>query len=217
MEYVKICGLRKYEHVQLCIDHGADAVGFIYNIPSSPRNIEKNELKSLLRKIKDKILTVIVIKPSNVIELEEIMQDIEVSYYQIHIAFDIQELKKLSEMNKKKLILALKVNQANKKSIIKQINEYGNQFYGFLIDNSEGHGNEMDIEIVKEILNKTEGKRVIIAGGIKNNNVENIISVLRPHGIDASSSLESEKGVKNHSKIIEFLDNIKDIKNKLGE
>ncbi|KKL19945.1 hypothetical protein LCGC14_2460410, partial [marine sediment metagenome] len=34
MEYVKICGLKKYDHVQICIENGADAVGFLYNVPS---------------------------------------------------------------------------------------------------------------------------------------------------------------------------------------
>ena len=29
MEYVKICGLKKYEDVLLCIEYGADAVGLI--------------------------------------------------------------------------------------------------------------------------------------------------------------------------------------------
>ncbi|MHA2128418.1 MAG: hypothetical protein ACW99L_00465 [Promethearchaeota archaeon] len=48
MEYVKICGLKRYEHVLLCIEYGADAVGFIYNVPESPRNLQTMELKTLL-------------------------------------------------------------------------------------------------------------------------------------------------------------------------
>jgi len=217
MEYVKICGLKNHDHVQLCNDHGADAVGFIYNIPSSPRNIEKKELKSLLNEIKDKILTVVVAKPASIIELEDIMQDINASYYQIHVPFDIQELNKLSEPDKKKLIFAIKVNKKNKESAIKQINEHGNQFHAILIDNSEGHGNEIDIEIMEDIFNETKGTKIIVAGGIKNNNVEKIIKILRPYGIDASSSLESKKGIKDPLKIIEFLDIINDIKKKLRE
>ena len=91
MEYVKICGLKNYEHVQLCIDGEADAVGFIYNIPESPRNVQKKDLVSILNEIEDKILTVIVLKPSSILELEEIMKDIKVSFYQIHINFEIEK------------------------------------------------------------------------------------------------------------------------------
>ena len=39
MQYVKICGLKQYDHVQLCVDNGASAVGFIYMVPSSPINL----------------------------------------------------------------------------------------------------------------------------------------------------------------------------------
>jgi len=211
MEYVKICGLKQYDHVQLCIDNGASAVGFIYKIPTSPRNLQISELKELLIEIRNKILTVLVIKPASILELREIMNDISASYFQVHIDFDLQELNTLSSKDKNKIILVVKVNQTNKQLVIEQINDNKSQFFAFLIDNSEGHGNELDFELVKEVVKKTDGARVIVAGGINVENIEKILDDLRPYGIDASSSLESEKGVKNSSKIKEFLDKIKKI------
>jgi len=211
MEYVKICGLKQYDHVQLCIDNGASAVGFIYKIPTSPRNLQISELKELLIEIRNKILTVLVIKPASILELREIMNDIPASYFQVHIDFDLQELNTLSSKDKNKIILVVKVNQTNKQLVIEQINDNKSQFFAFLIDNSEGHGNELDFELVKEVVKKTDGARVIVAGGINVENIEKILDDLRPYEIDASSSLESEKGVKNSSKIKEFLDKIKKI------
>ncbi len=209
MEYVKICGLKEYDHVQLCIDNGASTVGFIYKVPSSPRNLTSIKLKSILSKIGNKISTVVVLKPTSVPELIEVMNDIPASLFQIHIGFDIKELDKLSNYWKNKIILALNVNEANKQLVIDQINDLKNHFFAFLIDNSEGHGNELEFEIVKEILNNTPGARIIVAGGIKVENVNDIIDVLEPYGIDASSSLESERGVKDPSKMKEFLEIIK--------
>jgi phosphoribosylanthranilate isomerase len=211
MEYVKICGLKQYDHVQLCIDNGASAVGFIYKVPASPRNLKTSELKKLLSKIGSKILTVVVFKPTSILELKEIMNDIPTSYYQIHTSFDIKELNTLSIEQKNKIILALKVNQANKQLVIEQINDFKSQFFAFLIDNSEGHGNELELELIKDVFKKSTGARVIVAGGIKAENVKNIVDVLEPYGIDASSSLESEKGVKDPSKIKEILEIIKKI------
>jgi len=211
MEYVKICGLKQYDHVQLCINNGANAVGFIYKVPTSPRNLQTPELKYLLTEIGNKILTVVVLKPASILELKEIMNDIPSSNFQVHIDFDAQELNTLSSEYKNKIILVLKVNHTNKQLVIEQINEFKSQFFAFLIDNSEGHGNELDFELVKDVLKKTAGARVIIAGGINVENVEKILDDLNPYGIDASSSLESEKGVKNPSKIKDFLDKIKKI------
>lgn len=215
MEYVKICGLKEYEHIELCIDNGADAVGFIYNVPSSPRNLQKSELKSLLIKIAKKILTVIVVKPSSIFELKELMNDIDASYFQIHINFDFQELDKLSNEYKEKLILALKVNQINKESVIKKIKQFHDQIFAFLIDNSEGHGTKFDFDLVREILRETNDARIILAGGIDINNIEKITKNLKSYGIDVSSSLELEKGVKDPIKIKNFLEKIKEIKNNL--
>jgi len=211
MEYVKICGLKQYDHVQLCINNGANAVGFIYKVPTSPRNLQTPELKYLLTEIGNKILTVVVLKPASILELKEIMNNIPSSNFQVHIDFDAQELNTLSSEYKNKIILVLKVNHTNKQLVIEQINEFKSQFFAFLIDNSEGHGNELDFELVKDVLKKTAGARVIIAGGINVENVEKILDDLNPYGIDASSSLESEKGVKNPSKIKDFLDKIKKI------
>jgi len=211
MEYVKICGLKQYDHVQLCIDNGASAVGFIYKVPTSPRNLKTSELKKLLSKIGSKILTVVVFKPTSILELKEIMNDIPTSYYHLHTSFDKKELNTLSIEQKKKIILALKVNQANKQLVIEQINDFKSQLFAFLIDNSEGHGDELELELIRDVFKKSTGARVIVAGGIKAENVKNIVDVLEPYGIDASSSLESEKGVKDPSKIKELLEIIKKI------
>ncbi|MFX1276329.1 MAG: phosphoribosylanthranilate isomerase [Promethearchaeota archaeon] len=215
MEYVKICGLKKHEHVQLCINNGADAIGFIYNVPTSPRNMLKHEIKDLLEQIKNKILTVIVLKPSNLVELEKTMNDFNPSYFQIHCDFNLQELKKLDLKERRKLIVALKVNHENKESIIRLIEQNHDQFFAFLIDNSEGHGNVLNIDFLGDVLKKTSGTNLIVAGGITIENIENIMKVLKPFGIDVSSSLESEKGVKDSSKIIEFLNKVREIRKKM--
>ena len=155
MDFVKICGLKQYDHVQLCIDNGANAVGFIYKVPTSPRNLQTLKLKNLLTEIGDKILTVVVLKPANLLELKCTINEIPASYFQVHIDFDIHELTTLSIEYQNKIILALKVNHNNKQLVIEQINDHKSQFYGFLIDSSEGHGIELDFELVKEVLKRS--------------------------------------------------------------
>jgi len=217
MEYIKICGLKQYEHVLLCIEYGADAVGFIYNVPESPRNLQKTELKTLLKKINNKISTVIVLKPSSVLEVEKVINDINASHFQIHANFDVIELEKLSKEHKKKVILALKVDQANKDSMLKLINNFNGQFFAFLIDNSEGRGRVLDFELVKDILKKNSKTNLIVAGGISIENVEEIINVLKPYGIDISSSLESEEGVKDPYRIKYILTKINELKKNMSD
>jgi len=215
MEYVKICGLKNFEDIKLCINNGANAVGFICNVPKSPRNLREAEINQLLKKIPRKIRTVLVFKPKNASEVVEIMNKIEADLYQVHCRFNIRSLDRFSSEIKRKLIIALKVDEGNKSSVIQKINLSFNQFFAFLLDGSEGQGIEFDYDLVLEILKKTYGTKVILAGGISIGNVENIIKILKPFGIDVSSSLENEKGIKDPKKIKNFLEKLIEIKQEI--
>jgi len=215
MEYVKICGLKNFEDIKLCINNGANAVGFICNVPESPRNLDKTEIIELLNEIPKDIRTVLVSKPKNTSEVAEIMNQIEADLYQVHISFNIRSLDRFSTEIKRKLIIALKVDEENKSSVIQKINLSFNQFFAFLLDSSEGQGIEFDYDLVLEILKKTNGTKVILAGGISIGNVENIIKILKPFGIDVSSSLESEKGIKDPKKMKKFLEKLIEIKQEI--
>lgn len=211
MEYIKICGLKNMEDIQLCIDNGANALGFIYNVPESPRNLSKLELENLLKQIPKGIKKVIIIKANNTSEVLQIMNDVKADLYQIHCKFDIRDLDKISSIKKKKIIVALRVDRDSKEDVIRKINHSFDQFFAFLIDNSEGNGAEIDNDLVLEIRRKTAPSKIIVAGGINISNVEEIISYIEPYGIDVSSSLEKERGVKDPKAIKVFLEKIKKI------
>jgi phosphoribosylanthranilate isomerase len=211
MEYIKICGLKRYQDVQICEKHGGNPVGFVYNVPSSPRNLEKSEINTLVKKIDHKILSVAVSKLNTISELSKFMKDVNTDYYQIHGRFAQKELMGLPATIKEKIIIALKVDSSNIQEIIQTIQTLKGQFFAFLIDNSEGKGTALNIRFVKDLLSKSGTNRIILAGGINIENVKEIID-LNPYGIDVSSSLESKKGVKDPSKIIQFLKKVNKIK-----
>jgi phosphoribosylanthranilate isomerase len=215
MEYVKICGLKRIEDINICIEKGATAVGFVYNVPDSPRNLKKSEILNILKQIPKKIKTVITFRASNVFDIQNVMNEIEADLYQAHFSFNLNDLDKISNGSKKRLIIALKANHNSKQDVIKLINSYNNQFFAFLLDNSQGSGTQFDFNLLFEIKNRTSGSKLIIAGGINNENLESLIRVLKPYGIDASSSLESEKGIKDSNKIKEFLGKINEIKDSI--
>ena len=212
MEYVKICGLRNPLHIKLCIEYGADAIGFVYKVPSSPRNLEKDELLALLREFPRGILRVIINKSDSLSDCVKIMNEIDAEFYQFHCNFSLREFDKLPTNMKQRIIVGMKVNRGNKHLVINEIIYSFDQFFAFLLDNSEGQGKSLDFELIQDILKQTYGSKLIIAGGINIDNVEYLIKNLKPFGIDASSSLESERGMKDPVTIVKFLDKVKEIK-----
>ena len=215
MEYVKVCGLKTYSTIQLSINHGATAVGFIFDVPESPRNLEKSKIKKLIKIIPKECRTVLVFKPKSIHKIKKIVNHINADLYQIHSNFNNKELEKISENFKKKIIVAIKLNRSNTNSVFNLINQFQDRFFAFLIDNSEGHGKVLDFDLVQEILENRGKARIILAGGISIENVTDIVKKLDPYGIDVSSSLEIEKGVKDPYKIIQFLDKVNYLKQKL--
>ncbi|MBD3227676.1 MAG: hypothetical protein GF329_05765 [Candidatus Lokiarchaeota archaeon] len=212
MEYVKICGLKDLESVKLCNDYGADAVGFIYNVPSSPRNLNHSRLLSLLSKVPNGLKKVIVLKPSNLKELKNTINQLDADYYQIHTNFNLCTLLMLPIKIRRRVIVGLKINERNINYVIHLINKLNNHIYAFLIDNSEGHGNRLDENLLKKFYNRIKGAKFILAGGIDISNVESIIRNFEPYGIDVSSSVESARGEKDPTKIIKFLKKVQNVK-----
>ena len=95
--------------------------------------------------------------------------------------------------------------------MIGYINENYDKFFAFLIDSSEGHGKLLNYDLINEVLSNSNNAKIIIAGGINEENVEEIIHKQNLFGIDVSSSLESEKGVKNPELIKSFLKKVSSI------
>jgi phosphoribosylanthranilate isomerase len=51
--------------------------------------------------------------------------------------------------------------------------------------------------------------RIILAGGLNPENVAAAIRIVNPYGVDASSSLEHSPGVKDHEKMAQFIERVR--------
>ena len=54
--------------------------------------------------------------------------------------------------------------------------------------------------------------RSIIAGGVSENNIEEIFTKFKPHAVDVSSSIEESIGKKNHNKMKNLFKKINQIR-----
>ena len=205
----KICGIKNEETLLCCENNNVDFFGMIF-YPKSPRNISIEDA-SLLQKKSEylKINGVGVFFNKKISEIEEIIKNLKLRYVQLHGSENesyIRDVKK----NDVKIIKSISINNVND---LKKIYNYNSADY-FLFDYKPlkgelpgGNAKSFDWKILKDL--KTD-KPWFLSGGININNIKQIIKDIKPFGIDLSSGVEKELGIKDNRIINNFISKLKD-------
>ena len=113
---VKICGLTTAEQVTTAIEHGANFCGFILNYKKSHRYIDYQTAKKLTSLNKKSSSFVGVLVDPTQEELETFAQ-LNLDYFQIYGDYTSEQIKKIKDQYKKKIIVALQIK--NKEDVLK--------------------------------------------------------------------------------------------------
>ncbi len=204
---VKICGIKDTVTILNCEKNKIDFFGMIF-YAKSPRNINFNQAKKLQIFSKDlNIEGVGVFVNENINDIKLKIKELELSFVQLHGDEDnnyINEIKKLNT----KVIKKISINNIED---LNNIEKYYSADY-FLFDykpNSDempgGNAKSFDWEIVNNLKVK---KPWFLSGGINLKNIELIKSEIKPFGIDLSSGVEKELGIKDNHIINNFMDKL---------
>jgi len=204
---IKICGIQNEDTLLCCETNKVNFFGMIF-YPKSPRNISFENARILQNISKDlKINGVGVFVNKNIDELGEIIKNLELKFVQLHGSEDEQYIKSLKKMNVK-IIKSISIKDNND---LNKINKYENVDY-FLFDYKPlkdelpgGNSKSFDWNIIKNLKTK---KQWFLSGGININNIEKIIEGLNPSGVDLSSGVEKELGIKDNRIINNFIEKL---------
>ena len=210
---VKVCGLTREEDVAIAVEAGADAVGFILGIPSSPRNLTLEKAERLVSKVPVFVDSVIVTAPKSFEWLIEVVQRVKPSAIQIHgkEQLDFTEIRR--KLGNTRLIKTVYVKEALDKETLKELKD----FDAILLDSFNkgqygGTGKIHDWGLSAKIREAVKHVPVILAGGLKSENVKEAILKVQPYAVDVASGVEQEPGIKDHEKVRAFVENAKQIK-----
>jgi phosphoribosylanthranilate isomerase len=200
---VKICGMTRREDIIAAVNAGADAVGFIVDIASSPRNLTVDKARQLIDFVPPFVSPVVVTQSG---ALESVNNHLHPPYVQI-IGAD-PEAEVLSRLHNVKKIKALQVTS----SIVTELKMGHYSMYDALLVDSHikgqlgGTGRIHDWNVSREIRQLVSPRPLILAGGLTEFNVTEAIKKVRPFAVDVSSGVESRPGVKDHSKMRWFVE-----------
>lgn len=207
---VKICGITSTKDLLTAVEAGADAVGFVVNVPQSPRNLTVNKAKEIIKSAPVFVETVIVTVTSDINQLVKIHKELNTGSIQIH------GLKKYHEIRRSlpdtHLIGAIQSDA----QALRNAKEASDILDAVLLDSYVpgkygGTGITHDWELSKHIREAIHPKPLIIAGGLKPENVKEAVQLVKPYAVDVSSGVESQPGIKDPKKVSEFIKNAKEV------
>ncbi len=205
---IKICGIQNKENLFCCEKNKVDFFGMIF-YKKSPRNISfenANELQKLSKELN--INGVGVFVNENINKLIELINYLELKFVQLHGEEDYNYINQLKKL---KIQIIKKISVKEIEDIYK-INNYSNADF-FLFDykpkNNElpgGNSKSFNWDLLNYL--KTT-KPWFLSGGINIDNIEHIKRKILPFGIDLSSGVEKELGIKDNQTINNFMDKLK--------
>jgi phosphoribosylanthranilate isomerase len=189
---VKICGLRNIADVEVAIDAGANAVGFVF--AESVRRISPQEAAIATANMRDDIRKVAVMRhPTN-----EEWQDVLVNFRPDVLQTDIEDFETLDVPATVQCLPVIREGNPLLKGDLPDV---------FLYEGAKsGRGETVDWEMAEAIARRG---RMLLAGGLSAKNMSEAVAAVRPFGVDVSSAVESEPGIKSPELIREFINAVR--------
>jgi phosphoribosylanthranilate isomerase len=207
---VKICGITRKEDLDAAVEAGADAVGFVVGVTSSPRNLSLTEAERLIRHVPPFVASVLVTVPRSIGDFA-VYEKLNPDVIQVHGEdLDTAESIRL-KLPDTQLIWAV---NAQLVSHLDAVAGAAKLFDAVLVDSFAdgrygGTGVVHDWELSRRVKQAVQPKPLILAGGLNPENVAEAVCTVEPYAVDVSSGVERHPGIKSHQKMVEFIKNAK--------
>ncbi|MDO5382965.1 MAG: phosphoribosylanthranilate isomerase [Eubacteriales bacterium] len=206
---VKICGLTSEADAGLLAKYGADYGGIVMFYPKSKRNTEADIAGMIVDKLKKSDIKSVAVVVSPDMEQIDIIEKTGFDYVQIH-----GELKEeVYNRTGIPIIRAINIKDDDVSSVKESVEwcRRKDKITGLLLDAGvPGSGKIFDWNNVKDL--QLSGKKIILAGGLTSDNVEEAIKTVKPDVVDVSSGVEYDdpltKG-KDENKVKTFIRNVR--------
>jgi phosphoribosylanthranilate isomerase len=204
MVRVKICGITNAADALAAIDAGANLLGFNF-YANSPRHISAAEAAEIRSQLPKKVKAVGIFVNAAPGEAAALCKSLKLHAAQLHGDETPEDVAELAAS-----LPVFKAFRVEPDFPLATLDEYP-EAYAFLFDAANtgqygGTGHTTDWDVARRA---TVGRRIILAGGLRVENVAAAVRIVRPYGIDVASGVESEPGKKDHGRLREFIQEVR--------
>jgi phosphoribosylanthranilate isomerase len=193
---VKICGITTWDDARLSIDLGASALGFNF-YPPSPRAISPAGAWSIIRRLPPFVEAVGVFVNWPPLVVEALAHALRLGSVQLHGAEPPGEVDEL--VRKHRVIKAVQVKRGFRvASLARYRTADAILLDGFARGLLGGTGRTLDWKLARVA---SHYGRIILAGGLKPENIAEAIRVAQPFAVDIASGVEVRLGRKDPARL----------------
>ena len=208
---VKFCGFTQIDDVKQAVALGVDAIGLVF-YPLSPRAVSAVQAQDLVRHIPAFVSVVALVVNMSADELANLAEQVAFDVIQFHGDESASDCARLARQVNKRWVKALRIDAESQTlaSINAQIKEFAEAGASSILldayhkDTYGGTGERFDWSLIPS--NAT--LPIILAGGLTPQNVADTLT-LPISAVDVSGGIESAKGIKEASKMADFIKAVK--------
>ena len=199
---IKICGFTNAEVARAAAFAGADAIGLVFYEPS-PRNVSIDIAREIVAALPPFVNRVGLFVNANPNQIDEVLCEVSLDTLQFHgdeTPLDCAQYH----------LPFYKAVRVTETTDIQQVATKFSAASALLLDAFNptaygGTGEAFDWSLAKVDIDLP----IILAGGLTEKNVIEAIAQVNPYAVDASSGVESAKGVKDIDKIRRFISKVR--------
>jgi phosphoribosylanthranilate isomerase len=195
---IKICGVTSIEQALACAEAGADALGVNF-VTSSPRRIDVNMARAIVRGVGDRALVVGVVAGMTVDAMRALRDDTGVGCLQIHGEAPGSSVAALLPHAYAAVGVSSTEDAIRAGSMPGEFVMVDAKVDGAL----GGTGRTFDWSFVVELAKR---RKLVLAGGLTPANVASAIRAVRPWCVDVASGVEKAPGDKDLEKVRAFIE-----------
>ncbi|MGH3649239.1 MAG: phosphoribosylanthranilate isomerase [Acidimicrobiia bacterium] len=181
--FIKVCGVTDRETAQICVEAGVEALGFVF--ADSPRRLSAAQAESISASLPPEVLRVAVFRSPSHEDVERVLEGFTPDLVQAdHEA-------------------ALSLRGVSTLPVYREGTDASPGGGRFLFEGPEsGAGRRVEIARAGDMACLGE---MVLAGGLRPDNVGEAITRVRPFGVDVSSGVEFSPGEKSPVLIRSFV------------
>ena len=195
---VKICGMTRVSDALHAVREGATAIGFVF-WKGSPRYVEPAAAGEIAAALPSSVTTVGVFVNEPIDRIREMAKVAGLRMVQLHG----EETPACIEQIEQPVMRAVSLETMDETATTWPA---ATTLLLDSTDPSRRGGGRASVDWSRAAL-VTRGRRVVLAGGLTPDNIEEAIVTVRPIGVDVASGVESAPGVKDAEKVARFLTN----------